>query len=247
MEGKKGFELKIRDLWLVLRNCWILMLAVLIVVTGVLFVVLKQAHVPEYTATVTIWALRVSSDEVSGPTTQDVSVGTYLINDYKLLIQEDRIVSKVLTETQSSMSTSTLRNMVSVKNEQNTRVLYLSVTSQSAESSKKLADAWGRIFCEEVNNDLDSNQEDVHTPEMIKVFAEAQLPTTESNPLSFWKVLLLGMLCALIVYAVYLILYIMDDKITTPDDVSEYLGLNLLGAIPDKTTLRRSRSRDPKS
>ena len=245
MEESKGFELKVRDLWLVLKNCWILMLAALVLVTGLTFIVMKVRHVPEYTATVTIWALRVSSDEVSGPTTQDVSVGTYLINDYKLLIEDDRIVNKVREQTNFADSTATLRSMVDIRNEQNTRVLYFSVTARDPKRAAEIANAWGTIFCAEVNNDLDSNQTDGHTPEMIKVFAEAEVPKTESNPLSFWKMLLIGLACALAVYAVYLILYILDDKITTPDDVTEYLGLNVLGAIPDKTTLRRSRTRDP--
>lgn len=244
MEESKGFELKVRDLWVVLRNCWILMLAALIVVTGITFIALKKTHESEYTATVTIWALRVSSDEVSGPTTQDVSVGTYLINDYKLLIQDDRIVNKVREQTNFADSAATLRSMVDVRNEQNTRVLYFSVTAKDPKRAAEIANAWGTIFCAEVNNDLDSNQTDGHTPEMIKVFAEAEVPKKESNPLSFLKILLVGIACAMLVYAVYLVLYILDDKITTPDDVEEYLGLNILGAIPDKTTLRRSRTRD---
>ena len=37
--------------------------------------------------------------------------------------------------------------------------------------------------------------------------------------------------------------FLMDDKVNTAEDVERYLGLHVLGAIPDKTQLMRKRSK----
>ena len=47
-------------------------------------------------------------------------------------------------------------------------------------------------------------------------------------------VLLVAFMFAMVVYAIYLIRFLMDDKINTPEDVEKYLGLSLLGQIPNK-------------
>ena len=42
---------------------------------------------------------------------------------------------------------------------------------------------------------------------------------------------------AVLVYAVVLIRYLTDDKISSPEDVKQYLGLNILGAIPTQQNM----------
>lgn len=238
MEENKQFEIRFQDLWTVLKGCWILLLALLVVVTGCAYLVLHQIHEPEYTATVTIWALRVSPNSV---TTQDVSIGTYLINDYRLLIQDDSVVEEVIKKANmenNSQSIEMLKNMIQVENEEGTRVLYLSVTAKNAKRAQEIANAWGEVFCDKINADVGTDQ-----PEMIKIFSEAKTPTTPSNELQFWKFLLIGLVAAMIVYLVFLIRFVLNDKIATPEDVEQYLDLHVLGAIPDGGDLPSKRRR----
>ena len=53
------------------------------------------------------------------------------------------------------------------------------------------------------------------------------------------RLLLIGILGALLVYAVYLIRDLLDDRIRTGDDIVETAGLTLLGIIPDAYTSER--------
>ena len=36
----------------------------------------------------------------------------------------------------------------------------------------------------------------------------------------------------MLVYIVYLIIFMLDDKVSTPDDIEKYLGMSVLGLIP---------------
>jgi capsular polysaccharide biosynthesis protein len=96
------------------------------------------------------------------------------------------------------------------------------------------------VFCEKVNSTV--NGENTDKPiVMIKVWERATLPETPSNPVKPVYALLAGIGAAVLVYVLYLVLFILDDKITGPEDVENYLGLNVLGAIPDKNALRSRR------
>ena len=57
------------------------------------------------------------------------------------------------------------------------------------------------------------------------------------------KIGLIAFVCALVVYAVYFILYLMDDKISTAEDVERYLGVSTLGVIPNRQDVMRRRSK----
>lgn len=236
-EQNKGVNIKVQDLWQILKGCWIVVLALFIVATSVTYIFMNVTHEDEYTAKVTLWALRDSAS-ASGPSSSDVSVGTNLIEDYKLLIKSDSVVNQVKENLGMPTSVSALKNMVSISDEG--RVLTLSVTASKKERAQEIANEWGSVFCEAINNAVNSGSSD-DTIVMIKVWETAALPTAPSNPVKPIYALLAGIIAAILVYVLYLVLFILDDKITGPEDVENYLGLNVLGAIPDKNALRSRR------
>lgn len=239
-EQTKETEIRLQDLWTIFKRCWWLMLIVLVTVSILAYTVLSMTHEDEYTATVTIWAMRMPSSNAgtaSGPSTSDVSIATYLINDYKLLIKSEAMMEKVINAQNLSATTEQLSKMVSVTNESNTRVMNLSVTTKSPESSKAIADAWGTIFCDTINSTMGGEP-------MIEVWEMALEPEKPSNPVSMMMILLVGFVCAFVIYAIYFIKFIMDDKINNSDDVEKYLGLSMLGVIPNKHESGRKKSKN---
>ena len=74
---------------------------------------------------------------------------------------------------------------------------------------------------------------------MIKTIGSTPLPEKPSNPISVLKILLGAFVAAVLVYGIYFIRFILDDKINAPEDVEKYVGLNVLGAIPNKNQLNR--------
>ena len=47
------------------------------------------------------------------------------------------------------------------------------------------------------------------------------------------------MLAMVAVFGVYVVLYLLDDGIHSDDDVQRYLGLSVLGRIPDLDSINR--------
>ena len=238
-DESKQIEISLSDLWLIFKRCWWIMMIVGIAVTILVYTVLNVTHEDEYTATVTIWAMRMpdSGGSQNGVSTSDVSIATYLINDYKLLIKSDAIMEQVINQQNLPLTTTELSRCVSITNETNTRVMYLSVTTKSAKSAKTIADTWGTVFCNHINTTLGGEP-------MVELWALSREPDRPSNPVSMMTVLLIAFVGAVFVYGIYFIKFILDDKVNSPEDVEKYLSLNVLGSIPDKNSLRRRRSKD---
>ncbi len=235
-EEIKQTEIRLTDLWGIFKKCWWLMAIALVVVTVLVFTLMNATHEDEYTAQVGIWAIKDGADQNNASGNyQDILSSTYLVNDYKLLATSDEVLSRVITANNWAISVADFRKMVTVTHETNTRVLYFSVTTLSAESAKLATESWAQIFCEYITN--------IRGEEMIKTIGATPLPEKPSNPISLLKILLIAFVAAVLVYGIYFIRFILDDKINAPEDVEKYLGLNVLGAIPNKNQLGRRREK----
>lgn len=221
-------EIRLTDLWEVFLRCWWVMAAVLIVVGAGVFLFLNVTHVDAYTATASIYVMREKDASQSVTSTADVSISNNIIKDCLLLAQTDRVLEAVCADSDLMLTTSALSRMISVGNEEETHFVYISVTAPDAEHAQQLTDSVADEICDTFNNYIFEGES------YVKVLDRAKVPTHPSNPISKIKVLLIAVVCALLVYAVYFVMFLLDDKINTQDDVQEYLGLSLLGQIPNK-------------
>ncbi|MBQ9784854.1 MAG: hypothetical protein IJW29_05075 [Clostridia bacterium] len=240
-EKSRGVEIRFGDLWQILKRCWWLMLAVLLVVFLSVFIFEKATYEEEYTATGTVWALGSNASSAGSTSTSDVSIATALINDYKVLLLTDEILQKVIDAEGLLLKPAQLRSMISIENEDDTRVMKISVTASTPSGAKAIVDRLVDVFVEEINKKNDN----VDGKELVKEWGdEAPLPERPSNSVSVLKIGLIAFVCAIAVYAVYFVLYLMDDKISTAEDVERYLGVSTLGLIPNRQdVMRRRRSK----
>ncbi len=248
MEEKSfGIEIRGTDLWLILKRCWWLMLAVFLVAAIVVSVFTFVTHEDEYTATAVIWALGSNAGTTASTSTSDVSIGTQLINDYRQLLITDTFLQDVIHETDPSVEEADLtsraqrlRSMVKVEHEEGTRVMYVSVTSQNRTEAKVIAETLVTLFSDRVNNSYgDAEKQQA----LITVFGETVSPETPSNPISYWSIVLVAVICAVLVYVVYFIMFLLDDKISTAEDVQKHLGVSMLGLIPNRQDALRRKHR----
>ena len=130
----------------------------------------------------------------------------------------------------------TLKRMVSVSNPDGTRILQIKINAGTPKSAQNLANAFAEAtdlyFNELFSGGVTS--EGVQAQKVISVWGEATYSENISNPISTLKILLVALLAAFGVYAIFFVVFIFDDKINDADDVQKYLGLSLLGEIPNR-------------
>ena len=127
-----------------------------------------------------------------------------------------------------TMQVSQLRSMIKLEKIEDTRFVYVKVTAKNKQAAADIANTLASVACRYMNEQLLNDQP------YTKVVNESEVPTTPSNPISKLMLLLVAVASSLLVYAVYLVLFLLDDKINSPEDVEKYLGLSTLGQIPYK-------------
>ncbi len=233
----REIEISLRDLWKIFLRCWWMMLAAAIVIGSLTYLFLFVTHKDRYTAQSSIWVMREKSTGQEYTATSDVSIANNIINDVLLISQTNRVVDMVRAETGTTLTKGQILGMLSISNEEETHIVYLSVTAATPEEAQILTSAMAHSICDTMNNYLFDSEN------YTKVIDDATLPVNPSNPISLLRVLLVALIAAVLVYAVFFVIYILDDKINSADDIKEYLGISVLGQIPDHRQVSRRKNR----
>lgn len=233
---EREVEIKLADLWGVFKQCWIIVAVTLIAVFSIVYVYMKVNHESEYSASVKIYA-KMERPEGSSLASGDYTIAEKLIEDGQEMIKsEDNVLNPVLEEQQLSsfVSAKDLAKMITYKTSSGSdRILILTVTAADSVRSADLANSVAKHFCGYMNDTIYNGRQLFHITETAKV------PTKESNGVSALKIGLLAFACAIAVYAVFFVKFLLDDKISTGEDVERYLGVSVLGMIPNRGTKQR--------
>ncbi len=262
LEQEKTERLTLKNLWKIFRRRWWILLIAFVVVSLVTGIVAYATHKDEYTATAKLWAYRnVSSsgnDEYADLITSFYSgqEGAQLINDFQEIIVTDEVMNRVLETYEAyprdvehygeplKLNKTKLKSMVKIT-ANDSKVFSLAVTLEERPyDAELLANIWSEEFCNYISELMDG-QELVQPVDLPTIRAEATDANPDgvhgaariTNPVSKLKIILIGVLAAFLVYVGFLIHFLTDDKIKTPDDVKNVLGLNLLGAIPSQQNM----------
>lgn len=223
----KELELRLRDLLSVLARCWWIMLVVAVLVFSGTFIYKKATHEDMYTGTAVVYVMKEPSS--TGTTTGEVSIANTLLNDYMELLTMDTVLEQVQYELgMETMSLREMRSMIKLEKIEDTRFVYVKYTARTKQDAADVANTLASVSCRYMNEKLLNDQP------YTKVVDESPVPTSPSNPISKTMLLLLAFAAAFMVYAVYLILFLLDDKINSAEDVERYLELSTLGQIPYK-------------
>ena len=182
---------------------------------------------PTYTATTRIYVVNQASE--NNITSQDLQAGTYLVNDYKEIINSVEVLSDVLAEEKSSLSTAELSNMVSVSIPTDTRLIAISVENQDPKEAAKLANSIRKLSSEKIKN--------VTKVQDVTTLEEAEVPDKPSSPNIKRNAVLGALVGAFLAIVGVLLGEVLDDRVRRAEDVEEVLGLTLLGIVPDMSKM----------
>lgn len=158
----------------------------------------------------------------------DLQIGTSLTNDYKILIQSRPVLETVIKNLDLDESYRDLRSQITVTNQDDTRILQIDVEDTDPQMAKKIVDELSNVASDYIGDKMEI------TPP--KVIEEGELPTQKTSPSTTRNVVIGFLVGALIAVVVVIVNEMMNDAITTEEDVEQYLGLVTLASLPDKTT-----------
>lgn len=210
-----------------------------IILTALAFAVLALAvttfcMTPLYTSTTKMYVLNRQTNE--GVTSSDLQSSTYLTKDYMEMIRSRTVIEAVIADLNLNSTYEDVLGQIDVSAASDTRVIAISVTDKDPYEARDIANA--------VRNAAAAHIQSVMNTEAVTVVDEANIPTKKSSPSTIKNVAIAGGFGLFLALAVCVVLYLMNDKVTTAEDVERYLGLSVLASMPlEEEEVRRKKAR----
>ena len=188
----------------------------LIAAIGVLFFV-----TPKYQASSTIYVI---SRKDSAINISDLQIGTALTDDYIQVFHMWEVQEKVISNLDLPYTYNQLDGMLSVTNASNTRMLEITVTSESAQEAADIANEYAEVVRDYIAKKMATDKP--------SIMSTALVPTVPVSP-NKTKSILLGALLGFVVSAgVIVVITLLDDTYKTTEDIKKYTGLVTMAVIP---------------
>ncbi len=219
-------EMELKEyLSIILKRIW-LIISLPVVAAAITAYVSFNVMEPVYEANTTLYIINKSQSSEMTIAYNDLLVGQQLVNDYKEIVKSRKVTSKVIEDLNlTSISPSKLAGKISVNAKNNMRLIEIVVSDSDPQLAMNIANKVADVFKREVV--------ELMKVENVNIVDTAQLPESPVRPRHMMNIavsFLVGLLVA--VGVVFLVEYL-DDTIKTADDVEKYLGLTVLGTIPE--------------
>jgi capsular polysaccharide biosynthesis protein len=195
----------------------------LVFFAGVAFAGTKFLITPKYTAETKMYVLS-KQDENSNVTYSDVQLSSQLVKDYMELVTSSPVLDETISKLNLDMEDDELASMISTENSSDTRIISIKVTDTDPERAKNIAN--------EVRDAVGDQIVKVMDADAVNTVEEAKTPTEPSSPSTAKNTALGGLIGLVLALGLITLSYLRDDTIKDKEDVEQYLGLNVLTAIP---------------
>lgn len=220
-----GSSIDLIELFYVLLSYWwqIILAAVL---GGVLaFTYTNYRVTPTYTTTAKMF-LASDASSISGLlTASDLTFGNSMKDDYSSLLRSRELLQRVIDSLHLTRSVGELSGMISISSPTNTHIMNITVTSAYPDEAADIAN--------ELIIQCRSFLPDIMHIQAPSFYESALVPSYPSGP-NYARNTMTGAAAGAAVVAGFLVLgFLLNDRITTPDDVEKYLGIQPLASVPE--------------
>ncbi|MBO5904574.1 MAG: hypothetical protein J6Q64_04270 [Clostridia bacterium] len=209
----------------VLSKLWLVVLVGLLAALGAYYYT-SEMVTPTYSSTARVY---IQNSQTIQSSASDLQSATTLKEDFQVLVKSDEVYRQVLESMgENGANYKSLRGKISLDNN-TTRFVDITVSDPDPVRAKKLADATAyvsRIKAKEILGVQD-----------VAIMQLGSVSTSPSSP-NMSKNIILGALAGMFsVCAIIVLVSLFNNKLTTVEDVEKYLGITVLGSIPDIKTV----------
>ena len=177
--------------------------------------------IPKYEATSKLYVLNSNDSAVN---LSDLQIGSYLTTDYQEVFKAWEVHEMVIANLGLPYTYQELEKMLSISNPSNTRILYITITSDDPKEAATLANEYASVARKYISNTMATEQ-----PNNFSIALEPTKPVSPNKSLNIILGFLIG---AILVVAIVTVLFVMDDKVRTNEDILKYANMPTLAMIP---------------
>lgn len=176
---------------------------------------------PMYEATCKLYVMSASDSAVN---LSDLQIGAYLTSDYQEVFDTWEVHEKVLSDLGLDYTYRQLESMISVTNPSDTRILYITITSDDPQEAMDMANKYAEVASSYIALTMKTDQP--------SILSAALLPSDPVSPHKLLNMVLGLFLGVLIMTAIVIIQFLTDDKIKTAEDIRKYVDMPTLAVVP---------------
>ncbi|WP_373598226.1 YveK family protein [Paraclostridium bifermentans] len=211
----------LRDYFQIIKKrAWIIALITIIamLVSGIIsFFVLS----PVYEAKTTL-LVDTDAPKDQSMTSDQIRVSEQLALTYGEIIKSRTVIKKV----EEQLKTEVDKDNISIATVQETGILSIIVQGTNAKKVADIANTLPEVFEKEVKRITQAND--------VQIIDKAVVPKNPVKPNKIMNIAIAAVLGIMVsLFVIFLIEYL-DNKIKTPQDIEQYLGLPIIGVVPDE-------------
>ena len=201
------------------------------VVVGALVMLLVSLFflTPQYEATSKLYVMARNDSAVN---LSDLQIGSYLTSDYQEVFKTWEVHEQVLQNLGLDYEYEELEDMLTITNPSDTRILYITVTSDDPVEATNMANEYANVARNYIYEMMGTEE-----PSLFSVALE---PLEPVRPRKVLNTVLGGLVAGLLMAAILVVRFIRDDKIKTADDITNYIGIPTLAIVPALGSQRKS-------
>ena len=220
-QNNDEIEIDLQELFSVVISHWLPILAAIIVMGAAGFAYGRFFVTPQYSSSATLFVLSKSTSITS---MADIQVGTNLTSDYMQVVKARPVVEQVMESLGIANTYDNFVEKISVSNPSNTRFLRITVTDPDPAFAKTVADELADVSAAFISEKMDQE-----APTIISYGYSDGQPVTHS---ARYYAAIGGLAGGAAMVVIVVLMYLLNDKIMTPEDLEKRTGLNVLATLP---------------
>lgn len=192
----------------------------------------KLRVVPQYEATSMIYIY----DKSSGI---DLNLSKQLTSDFTILAKSRPVVEQVIDGLKLNTSYEALVGTITFTNPSDTSIMKTTVRNPDPELACEISNAMSDALAECIAS--------VMLTDKPSIVEEAVVPTYPVSPNVKKNVMMGGMFGIVVMAGILVVMYLLDDRIKSEEDIERYLGLTTLASIPISRGEKKHKSKGKKA
>lgn len=205
----------------IFHRIWLVILAG-VVAGAVAFAISRFLITPVYTSTAQVIVL---TDDSKSSSLANLQASAQLTSDYAQLMTSPTVLRETIQDLNLTMEEDALKKRITITNPTNTRILIITASDPDPERAQRIVNAISQNGSEYITQTLGVTTPNISGGEV------ADKPSSPNVKKNTAVGLLIGVLLAIVWIVVSMIV---NDTMTTEDDVEKYLNLTVLASVPDR-------------
>ena len=218
-------EIDLLELFSILKAHIVLIIVVTVIAAVAGFMVTEYAITPQYEASVNM-IVNTRTDATAAVSNDSINSAKSLVSTYAIIIKSNTVLNQVISNLSlKDIDYDTLAEKVSVEAIDDTQVMKVAVKDPDPELARKIVKEIAKISPEEIVDSVEAGS--------CKVVSQVRVPADPVSPSLKKNVVIAAAAGFVLVVAIVLLKNFLANYIVDDDDIQKYLGLPVLGVIPE--------------